>query len=110
MKYFLLHYISFVVLQMLFTRRPRGFMGLKCYTPGGYPLICYLPYKALKGLLGPVRAFRHSEATQDGRSLAPKMAPRWLRKGLYKVLDALFEALRALQGSQRLQVSVSNLY
>ena len=78
MKYFLLHHISFVVLQMFFTRRPRGFMGLKCYTPGGYPLICYLPYKALKGLLGPVRAFirflRHSEATQDGRSLASKMA------------------------------------
>ena len=68
----------FVVLHMFFTGRPRVFMGLKCYTPGGYPLICYLPYKALKGLLGPVRAFirflRHSEATQDGRSLAPKMA------------------------------------
>ena len=38
--------------------------------PGGYPLICYLTYMALNGLLGLVRAFIRflwpSEAPQDG--------------------------------------------
>ena len=72
-----------------------------------------------KSLDGPEGPQDGSRIAQDGSRMSPRwpkllrMGPGWLQDGSVRAFIRSLrpsEALRALQGSQRLQISVSNLY